>query len=362
MSAEIARFVRIANGPQRLNAKLRVYKRSLAALPAQTRNVRQAGTRLSDSLLGGPILDVLGRRLRQMLDEQANSGSVANRPLRRDFSSSGQPDMRSHRVEDFVAMTPVAARSSRESVLLRDATNSQRRLSTWPVAVSPDRPPLVPELAAPTFPAPPTLARPWSDGSVSAPRTEATTAPPPAKPARPTARSRPALHTLLRQYWLLADDTRAGNGARGVPDQTAPHPPAWPLPQVSDGDHSAGWSEVTAGSSDGSGAGARPDGEAPPGRQPWSSGKPGDGRNIRGWPQAAAARAVDQLRVAAGPGAVSFRSRQQFETGAAEKLEIQNVFNVEVHVADDGPEFDDLGDQLAAILHEQALQHGVDVP
>jgi|GEM_PF-4752074 len=40
----------------------------------------------------------------------------------------------------------------------------------------------------------------------------------------------------------------------------------------------------------------------------------------------------------------------------------QNAFNVEVnHANNPAPAFDDLGDRIAQILHEQALQHGIDV-
>ena len=41
---------------------------------------------------------------------------------------------------------------------------------------------------------------------------------------------------------------------------------------------------------------------------------------------------------------------------------IQNVFNIEVnHANHHSSSFDDLGDRIAQILHEQALQHGIDV-
>ena len=42
--------------------------------------------------------------------------------------------------------------------------------------------------------------------------------------------------------------------------------------------------------------------------------------------------------------------------------QIQNVFNIEVnHANQHSANFDDLGDRIAQILHEQALQHGIDV-
>lgn len=42
--------------------------------------------------------------------------------------------------------------------------------------------------------------------------------------------------------------------------------------------------------------------------------------------------------------------------------QVQNVFNIEVnHANQHSANFDDLGDRIAQILHEQALQHGIDV-
>lgn len=42
--------------------------------------------------------------------------------------------------------------------------------------------------------------------------------------------------------------------------------------------------------------------------------------------------------------------------------QVQNVFNIEVnHANQNSANFDDLGDRIAQILHEQALQHGIDV-
>lgn len=47
---------------------------------------------------------------------------------------------------------------------------------------------------------------------------------------------------------------------------------------------------------------------------------------------------------------------------SAPDRQIQNVFNIEVnHANSHSSNFDDLGDRLAQILHEQALQHGIDV-
>lgn len=47
---------------------------------------------------------------------------------------------------------------------------------------------------------------------------------------------------------------------------------------------------------------------------------------------------------------------------SAPERQVQNVFNIEVnHANQHSANFDDLGDRIAQILHEQALQHGIDV-
>jgi hypothetical protein len=47
---------------------------------------------------------------------------------------------------------------------------------------------------------------------------------------------------------------------------------------------------------------------------------------------------------------------------SAPQGQIQNPFNIEVNQAShQSPTFDDFGDRLAQVLHEQALQHGIDV-
>jgi hypothetical protein len=100
----------------------------------------------------------------------------------------------------------------------------------------------------------------------------------------------------------------------------------------------------------------------PPPAPPRPAPAPPGGPTAGGWPELAAGQAMTQLRAAATAGADPLATRQLVGTAAGEKLEIQNVFNVEIH-ADGGqvPSLDDFGEQLAAVLREQALQHGVEV-
>jgi hypothetical protein len=75
----------------------------------------------------------------------------------------------------------------------------------------------------------------------------------------------------------------------------------------------------------------------------------------------AAAHAARQLRAVAAPGGPRPADQQLASIATPDKLEIQNVFNVELHAAGAGPDLDDLAEQLAAVLRDQALQHGVDL-
>lgn len=79
----------------------------------------------------------------------------------------------------------------------------------------------------------------------------------------------------------------------------------------------------------------------------------------RPWPNVAGRDVAEKLR--------SFTNnsnplQKSTRLSSAPDPQIQNVFNIEVnHANQHDAAFDDLGDRLAQILHEQALQHGIDV-
>src|SRR5688572_27324329 len=103
MSAEIVRFVRIGSAPQLLRTRLRAHQRRLAALPGQTQGLYLAATRLPASLASDAILELLGDRLRQVLDEPAMSGSAGDPQLRRDAWGSVRPEAGSDPPRGFFA-------------------------------------------------------------------------------------------------------------------------------------------------------------------------------------------------------------------------------------------------------------------
>lgn len=79
----------------------------------------------------------------------------------------------------------------------------------------------------------------------------------------------------------------------------------------------------------------------------------------RAWPNLAGRDVSEKLR--------SFTNTanpfpQPARLSSTPERQIQNVFNIEVNQANNhSANFDDLGDRIAQILHEQALQHGIDV-
>jgi hypothetical protein len=85
-------------------------------------------------------------------------------------------------------------------------------------------------------------------------------------------------------------------------------------------------------------------------------------RSASSWPEQTAQQLARQMR-GAGRSLSSSQTRQQVQTGTPDKLEIQNIFNIELkssagNLTDTASE---LADSLSEILREQALQHGIDI-
>ena len=77
----------------------------------------------------------------------------------------------------------------------------------------------------------------------------------------------------------------------------------------------------------------------------------------RAWPTSVGRDVTQKLRSFVGVD-VPLKSG----LGSAPDRQIQNLFNIEVNQAShQSSNYDDFGDRLAQILHEQALQHGIDV-
>jgi hypothetical protein len=316
VSEELARYRRVASGPWRLRTGLAAHIRSLAELPARARDVRTAGARLPAALTGGAILDLVGSRLREALDAAGRSQpGIGARPR-----TAATPGWRAEPGHFSVSGPPLAAPVDPVppgGPVPPGPPPRQRQPAAapgrWPTsAPRPSQPPAA--AAAPGPPPDPPAAtseppRPAADAGLENARAA----------RQPAEHPRPALDSLLRSY----------STSPGLPGRSRQAEP----------DHTAA---------------SEPDG--PPHQAPAN-----DGPSVRAWPEAAADRVVRQLRAVAAPGTVPFSAQQRVVTAVPEKLEIQNVFNVEVHATAGVADLDDLAEQLAAVLREQALQHGVDV-
>jgi hypothetical protein len=81
------------------------------------------------------------------------------------------------------------------------------------------------------------------------------------------------------------------------------------------------------------------------------------------WPEATGQQLARKLAATAAAPPGSFKRVQQTVHDSPDKVEIQNIFNVEVHA--DGPAgaglAGDFSEAIADILREQAIQHGIDL-
>ena len=79
----------------------------------------------------------------------------------------------------------------------------------------------------------------------------------------------------------------------------------------------------------------------------------------RTWPTLAAAGVSEKLRAFSS---ISHPASKPNRLNSKSDGQVQNVFNIEVKNANQfAPDYDDLGERIAQILQEQALQHGIDI-
>lgn len=86
----------------------------------------------------------------------------------------------------------------------------------------------------------------------------------------------------------------------------------------------------------------------------------------RPWPEITGQQLARNLRTAAsgrGVSDVSKRIQQTIQSSPSEKIEIQNIFNIEMKSEDSNRvnSATNLSEKIADILREQALQHGIDI-
>ena len=94
---------------------------------------------------------------------------------------------------------------------------------------------------------------------------------------------------------------------------------------------------------------------------PSFSASPNSNLALRSWPEMTGQQIAQKLRAFASGREVSKQVQQTIHTNLPERVEIQNVFNLEVKSERAADSMADLSEKIADILREQALQHGIDV-
>jgi len=212
----IAAFAAAASGPSTARAQLRARTRAIPTMLETARRAAALGTRWPDDLIGERLLDLLSDRLRALLD-RAPARDVAIR-------AGGRP----------LDHQPTTTSTTQAP----DATSADRpRSSTWPTGASPRvTPPQLGSIAGPE-----TGRRPLLNEAAATPGpgVEWETALEPSRnalveqAAPPAARGTAAppnapLLRALRDYWTMSRDARTRRAEIGVaqpaPDVMAPPP------------------------------------------------------------------------------------------------------------------------------------------
>jgi hypothetical protein len=330
MITVVAAILEKGHRPRELLSALRAKIKPLGALPRSLDALKTARAELPQNVLGGDLLGLLSNRMRELLrgDEQRADGAgearVSNtkfadqteftRSLAAPFSPNSEPTKA--REGGFTAIEAALQRG----VSIPGPPGSQNAYA------SPD--PFAPR----RFQA--ASRREWeTTRDVSARDRDSF---PPGDGAETARRrsgegARSPLAERLREYWELS---RSQQGAEKDSNRTA---------------------------------GAATEGEPPaiPDTSRLPTAQPHTTRTPQSWPEITARQLARKLRSSTADISSS-RATQTINSGAAgspEKVEIQNVFNIEVKPSGGGGDAftEDLSERLSDILLEQALQHGIDV-
>ncbi len=330
MITVVAAILEKGRRPREILSALRAKTKPLGALPRSLDALKTARAELPQNVLGGDLLGLFGDRMRELLrgDEQRADGvgvaRVSNTKFadRTEFTRSlaapFSPNSESTKTREsgFTAIEAAlqrgvsipASSDSRDIHASADPFTpsrfhaaSQRGWETTRGVAARDRDPFPP-----------------GDGAATARRrgVEAAWSP---------------LAEKLREYWELS---RSRQGAEKDSNRTT---------------GAASESEPLA----------IPDTSRLPTAQSHTT------RTPQSWPEITARQLARKLRSSTADISSS-RATQTIKSGAAgspEKVEIQNVFNIEVKPSGGGGGAftEDLSERLSDILFEQALQHGIDV-
>jgi len=320
VAANFNTFLGRMTGPSRLRYALRESSRPLFNLLTAVNNFGDVKTKLPSEVLGGEIFGLLSNRLKQLLEATTQAETVVSR----------SPTSRRTLIDDFTyresGKTLLTVSDSPVRKLVGSANSDDDELARLRRIMAEPASPRLPAARDQVF----ATSREGAAESVfsllSTPaggnvRMVSDLGELLARYKQTGNAEMPLLEKKLRQYWKLSQPVHTDDSN---PSESSP---ASNLLQTS----VPGFSEPLAFT---------------PASRPWAE---------------VVGRELSRKARAAGnhfPGDISKSTSQR----SAEKVEIQNVFNIEVrNEASSAHGLDDLSEKITEILNEQALQHGIDV-
>jgi hypothetical protein len=325
MAAALASFKAKATGPARLRASLRRRVAPLGTLLQSLDAPRAVRAEVARGVLGGDIFSVMSARLRRLLEHAEPPAALPDQTRTRHAMAQQSPGPNQASPPRAPFVRPARPTGPPHAPTANSSTDSARRTPPgWPPAArnvnTQALAPLTHDAKKHSPRASASEARTFADARPQSPL------PPDDVPAPARGRVTPdgVLVVKLREYWQAVE--RAQSNVDASPPSAAP---------------ATGRIE---------GARQLPAPAAAPQRR---------------WPEVTGQQFARKLGAAFDAGAPnSFKRVQQtVHTDPPERVEIQNIFNVEVR-ADDAMSFGpsaDLSESIADILREQAIQHGIDL-
>lgn len=320
-------FRQKADGPARLRATLRRDIKPLGVLLSSLDAPRAVRSEVARGVLGGDIFNVMSARLSGLLqhdappaatDDTARAKHATPQPS---FNAKQDPTTLAPFVHPARAARPNNSHATSQALTTRRAPSDVKRVidnvaANAQTSMTDD----VTKLASLAAPAE-AKARDREPSRFQSPSDETR------GPARERRSPDSVLLIKLREYWQLNERAQSSVSPAPLPPQS-------------------------------------PAAESPKNARPLPAAHFGEEARTR-WPEVTGQQFARKLGAAASTSSGSFqRVEQRVNTDAPERVEIQNIFNVEVRAegasgATSLPA--DLSESIADILREQAIQHGIDL-
>ncbi len=412
MRTSINRFLARATGPTKLRSELSQKTKPMSMLLDKIDLASAVRAEVPENVLGGDILALMSEQLRQAIQYSGQDESATDDVPKSQFRLESQPGSIADRAEAETSTQLLPAKRSADPFSeLRSESRKQETgfpksaldfhpAEGWPSALPGDvktaRPALEPEKTADSDRRHWTLkSRESADKHIAAEQADATT-----------------FIKKLQEYRHLTQQERASETVSGLPDSpgerdrkaAATFPESTPraVPGASwsglENDAAPGREDLfsSTGKTD-SVEGSEPQNTTPvlveklreywrlsrpensPEKIPAHPGSPITERSNAdtsfpalprytiapgSWPEMTGrqvAEKIDSFISGRGAPGLARSVRQVIQSDLPEKVEIQNVFNIQVRSEESRGNSRDLSEEIADILHEQALQHGIDV-